>query len=64
MKKNRHAVGEKGGGAKLTEDQAKQILACRGAITAMATGKLFGVKKSTVNKIRSGVNWKHLAWQT
>lgn len=58
MQKGREARGERAGGAKLTEDQVKRILTS--TKTARAIGAEFGVGKSTVGKIRSGVNWKHI----
>lgn len=58
MQKGREARGERVGGAKLTEAQVKDILAS--PKTAREIGTEFGVGKSTVGKIRTGVNWKHI----
>lgn len=58
MQKGREARGERAGCVKLTEAQVAQILSS--PKTAREVGAEFGVGKSTVNKIRSGVNWKHV----
>jgi DNA invertase Pin-like site-specific DNA recombinase len=58
MQKGREARGERAGCVKLTEGQVEKILASPKIAREIAAE--FGVGKSTVNKIRSGVNWKHV----
>lgn len=57
--KGREAKGEKHGRRKLTEQQAKEILASDVSQTAL--GKKYNVSRRTVNFIKNGINWKHLS---
>lgn len=61
----RTARGERVGGAKLTEDQVKEIRAlyAGGGITQAAMGQRFGVKRETIGRITRGQNWFHVAAQ-
>jgi hypothetical protein len=54
--------GEKNKSAKLTEQQAKQILQlCRdGLLAHHAIGKKFGVRQQAVSRIARGERWAHL----
>lgn len=52
-------VGERGGGAKLTESQAREIAASRGTPSAMLAAR-YGISQATIQGIRAGRTWKHL----
>lgn len=56
--KGRDARGERSGSAKLTNAQAR--IALTYPANARTTGRMFGVSKSTIQKLRQGVNWAHL----
>lgn len=58
----RHGTSRRGsdnGMAKLSEDQAVQVLECT-HITGVALAKMFGVSRSAVSLIRKKRQWKHL----
>jgi hypothetical protein len=64
----RTARGEKAGGAKLSEEQAKQIIAeyaagPRYGVTKRLAAK-FGVNPGTIHRIATGRKWKHLHLST
>lgn len=60
-KKNRHAYGAKNGNSKLTEVEAKNILAFRDSgQTKTSVGELFDVSRTCVRKIWNGDLWPHL----
>lgn len=61
VRKVRSARGEKNAKAKLTEDQAREVLNLRkmGA-TLDALAKRFGVTKAAIRFLVTGRNWKHL----
>lgn len=52
--------GEKHKMAKLTEDQARQVLSLKGIEPQSLTAKRFGVCRQTISKIQSGETWKVL----
>jgi NUMOD4 motif/HNH endonuclease len=52
--------GERHQNSKISEDQAKQILALKGKLLQKEIGKLFGLSKAAVSDIISGRNWAHL----
>lgn len=59
--KDRHgtrAKGEGNGRAKLTEEQARAVLASKASARALA--RELGVSRSTIRLIRNGKNWRHL----
>lgn len=56
--RGRTAVGSRGGGALLTEDKVIAIRADSRGASAIAAEH--GVHKSTISKIRSRVNWRHV----
>lgn len=58
VQRRRGAVGERSGRAKLTEDQAKEILVSPHGNSYLAM--VYNVSRDTVKKIRSGKIWKHL----
>lgn len=53
--------GEKNAMAKLTEDQALEILSLRGKEMTKATATRFGVSTSAIEAIQSGRNWACLS---
>jgi hypothetical protein len=54
-----HLIGETHNRARLTEEQARAILASPGVPSA-TWAKRLGVCKATVSHIKTGRNWKHL----
>jgi len=58
VERDRSAKGEQNGRAKLTEEQAKEIIASPHAHAYVAMQ--YNVTRDTVKKIRSGKLWKHL----
>lgn len=60
--RNRAPIGEIASSAKLTEQQAKDILANYSGTWGEQTrlAKFFGVKQQTISKLISGENWSHL----
>lgn len=54
-----HNRGSRNAGAKLTEDQARQIKALRGTASYAQVAGMFGVSMTTVRKIMLGLKW---AW--
>ena len=61
VRKVRSARGEKNAKAKLTEDQARQVLDLRKrGMTLDALAKRFGVTKAAIRFLVIGRNWKHL----
>lgn len=58
VKKRRQSHGEASPHAKLTEQQARSILASREASKTLAAR--FGVARSTIYAIRTGDNWKSI----
>lgn len=57
-RKNRHAHGSRAGTAILTEAQVAAIKQDRR--TQRQVAESYGVSKSTVGKIRTGINWAHI----
>lgn len=51
-------LGEKHGGAKLTEDQVYEILASMD--TQVSLGKRYGVRQTTISRIKRRESWKHV----
>lgn len=49
------AFGEKNGQAKLTADAVLYIRSC--GLSGPALAKIFGVNKSTINRVRAGTHW-------
>lgn len=60
MRKRRHVFGERSHHAKMTEAQAREIAALKGADTATAIGKRYGVSEAAVGAIWRGTTWRHL----
>jgi hypothetical protein len=58
----RKAQGEKHASAKVTARQVIQIRSMKGTATCREIGKLFGLTKSGVQHIMSGLKWKHIPW--
>jgi len=56
--RGRTARGERGGGAVLTDEQAAAIKTDSRIARIIAAD--YGIHKSTVAKIKSGVNWRHV----
>lgn len=56
--KGRNLTGQRSPRAKLTEAEAREILASEETSTQLA--RKLGVSCSTVKAVRSGQNWKHL----
>ena len=54
--------GEKHGMAKLKDCEAKEIknIYSKGGITQLELSKIFKVSQSTINRVTSGNNWKHI----
>ena len=59
MQKTRQARGSSVGSSILTEDQVASIIA--DARTHKSIAATHGVSRSTIGKIKSGINWRHLA---
>lgn len=62
MAKGRNAYGERGGAARLTEEQASAIKAS--AAGTMALAAQYGVSAPTICDIRKGRTWRHLVAST
>lgn len=58
IRKNRQARGSQIGSALLTEEQVKEIL--QDKRSHLTISKDYNVSKSTIGKIKTGVNWSHL----
>lgn len=56
-----HSRGARCGKAKLTEDQAREILSLKGAGTQAEIAKRFGVSRQAVAGIHTGVTWFYLS---
>ncbi|MBA3534737.1 MAG: HNH endonuclease [Ardenticatenales bacterium] len=54
------ASGEAAPRAKLTDDQAREILAARGTVTARELAARYGVSPGTIGDLWRGRSWKHL----
>lgn len=52
-----HSRGERSGTAKLTEQQAREILRLKGKIPQTSLAKRYGVAPSTIGMIHNGTNW-------
>lgn len=60
-KKKRHTYGQLSGTAKITEEQARQVLGMIGlGMTQVAIGKFFGLHPVSIGRIKLGKRWKHL----
>lgn len=55
-----HTRGERHGPAKLTEDQAREILRLKGVLMQSEIAAVFGVSRPTVSSIHRRVNWSWL----
>lgn len=53
--------GERHGCAKLTEQEARQILSMKGRYLQREIAEMFGVERTTISLIHSGKLWAHLA---
>lgn len=60
-KRGRHLAGQKNSRAKLTEDQALEILRNPERLGVRQLASKMGVSPSTVSLVRSGKRWAHLA---
>lgn len=58
--KEARARGESGPGARLTEAQAREILALRDVGSSTKIARKYGVQRNTVYRLWRGLNWKHL----
>jgi hypothetical protein len=59
--KGRHAVGERGGNAKLTESEVREIRALAlGGSSLGSLGRRFGVGATTIGYIVRRETWAHL----
>lgn len=58
--KGRHAHGSRTGTALLDEERVACIKAIPHSVSAAKVGAEFGVHKSTIQKIRMGLNWAHV----
>lgn len=59
--KGRGNTGERGGGAKLQEDDVRAIrLLADGLATQTQIGKFFGISSGQTSRIVNRVNWKHI----
>lgn len=56
--KKRHAYGERNGHAKLTENDARAIMASEESLVALA--KRYGISPVSVWQVRHGKTWTHL----
>lgn len=54
-------LGEKNPKSKLSEVQAREILALKGIETQAALAKRYGVNASCISMIQSGKNWPHIS---
>jgi hypothetical protein len=52
--------GERQGGAKLTEDEVREILALDGTMTRAEIASKYWVSRQTVNDIVWGLTWRHV----
>lgn len=55
-----HLRGERSGTAKLTEDQAREILRLKGVKSQYELAKQFGVRQPSISRIHQGKRWAHL----
>lgn len=62
LRKKRHYLGEKNGRSKLTEHQAAQIKTS--SQTGQELAKIYGVTKSTINRIKRGESWHQFSSET
>jgi len=53
--------GERCGTARLTEQQAIEVIRTKGAVSIADLARKFGVSHSAISLIRRGINWKHLS---
>lgn len=58
LSKRRHYIGAKNGRSKITEDQARFIISSNMNDPSLAA--MFGVHRSTINKIKRSSTWRHL----
>jgi predicted XRE-type DNA-binding protein len=58
--KNRHRFGSRNGRAKITEQQAKEIIALRGQLSQSRIAEMYGLTQPIVSHIQIGRIWKHL----
>lgn len=60
-KKKRHTYGQRSATAKITEEQARQVLGMIAlGMTQVAIGKFFGLHPVSIGRIKLGKRWKHL----
>lgn len=52
--------GERVGTAKLTEEQAREIINLRGKERLIDLANRFGVRESAISRIQTGKRWRHL----
>jgi len=52
--------GDRNGQAKITEEQARQIVSLKGSATQKEIGRMFGIARSTVREIHAGLIWSWL----
>ncbi len=60
-KKKRHTYGQRSATAKITEEQARQVLGMVGlGIKQNVIAKTFGLSQVQISRIKLGKRWKHL----
>ncbi len=60
MKKGRHAKGERQGIAKLNTSDIIKIKELVKTMTHRQVSKIYNVDRSTIGKVITGVNWRHI----
>lgn len=55
--------GERNGRTKITEDQAREILALKGSKPQRLIADRYGVKRQAISKIQTGKNWAWLSFE-
>lgn len=53
-------IGERGGGVKITEEQAREIIAIGTAQSLSHLAGVYEISVQQVSRIRNGLRWKHL----
>lgn len=60
INKGRQPIGEKAGGSKLTEKQAKEVLDLKGRYTQRALSKMYGIAHSNIGAIHRRTAWMQI----
>ena len=56
-----HSRGERSCRAKLTDEQAREILSLKGRVSSQELSRRFGVKSNTISQIHTGKTWGWLS---